>query len=100
MRNMRNLQVAMMTTAFAFIGFGARVAYDGLNTSHENDLLMENVEALAQLEAVVGRTPTPGSTTCTVYQGDSLVQGKKSVCEQAAPLNKSCIPDICMIPRR
>lgn len=87
-----------MVAVLAFIG--GRVAYNKLDTLHENVLLMENVEALTLPEAIVGRTPTPGQTICIIYYGDSLVSGRVSVCEQAAPLNKSCVPGICMIPNR
>jgi len=71
------------------------------NHAYENHaLLMANIEALSQLEAVMGKTATPGQVTCNIYKGDKLVTGRKSVCEQAANINVACVPDVCMIPDR
>ena len=67
------------------------------NAHEENSLLAQNVEALSDVEAIMGREATPSTTNCYVYKGGKLVTGKKAVCEKAANINVACVKDVCIV---
>lgn len=88
-----------MLPCIAAVAIGTFVGTKALKSNAgENSLLMANVEALSQdVEGKVGRTPTPGTQRCYLYdENNKLIEGRKSVCEQAAPLSSACVPDVCM----
>ncbi len=90
---------ALSAVIIAGMSFGGMKAYDysyARRVNSDDAMLQANVEALSQIEAEMGKKPTPSQTPCLLYEGDSLVVGHLSECKEKASINKPCVEGVCM----